>query len=248
MMDLNLQPGEQAEREKADITLLDKWRFVGRAIADKRLTAGDIRCVFAIADCYNSGKGRAWPSYNHISRQTGLSRRAIARSVGKLHALDIIHKVSGGTGRTNTYRPAFREPPAETKSPDSTADTSTSDRVGTSATHGTTPGPDMAPPPCHTWHTIPLTPRSISVGEYRGIPTDGGAARAGGALRPVGGAPGASGGDDRFEEFWSSYPKREGRALAMQAYSRVVADGTAPDILIAKAQQYAKRRTQIQNG
>ena len=51
-----------------------------------------------------------------------------------------------------------------------------------------------------------LNPRSISVGDYRGIPTDGGAARAMGALRPVGGAPG----NDRFEEFWSNYPKREG--------------------------------------
>ena len=90
------------------ITLLDKWRFVMQAIPDKRLTAGDLRCLVAIADCYNSNKGRAWPSYSYISQKTGLSRSAIARSVGKLDALDIIHKVSGGTGRANTYRPAFR--------------------------------------------------------------------------------------------------------------------------------------------
>ena len=60
--------------EKSDytaVTLLDKWKFVKQTIADKRLTAGDLRCVVAIADCYNSGKGRAWPSYSYISGQTG---------------------------------------------------------------------------------------------------------------------------------------------------------------------------------
>jgi hypothetical protein len=226
------------EPEYRPITLLDKWRFVMQAIPDKRLTASDLRCVVAIADCYNSGKGRAWPSYSYIGRQTGLSRSAIARSVGKLHALDIIHKVSGGTGRANTYRPAFREPPGEIN-PADTADTSVTHE--TSVTHDTTPVSCMTPDPSHPCDTIPLTPRSISVGEYRGIPTDGGAARAGGALRPVGGAPA----NDGFEQFWANYPKREGRTQAKQAYSRVVAAGIAPDTLIAKARQYAEAKADV---
>lgn len=237
----NLPPEEQVERAEPDhrpITLLDKWRFVMQAISDKRLTAGDLRCVVAIANCYNSSKGRAWPSYGYISRQTGLSRSAIARSVSKLHALDMIHKVSGGTGRANTYRPAFREPPAQTASLE-TGDTSVTHETGTkhetSLTDDTTPVSRTTPDPSHACDTIPLNPRSISVGDYRGIPADGGAARAGGALRPVGGAPA----DDGFEQFWANYPKREGRTLAKQAYCRVVADGIAPDTLIAKARQYA---------
>jgi len=226
----NLPSEEQVEREAADhspITLLDKWRFVMQAIPDKRLTAGDLRCVAAIADCYNSRKGRAWPSYSYISQQTGLSRSAIARSVSKLHALDIIHKVSGGTGRANTYRPAFREPPPEIASPE-TGDTSVTHETGTkhetSLTDETTPVSRAAPDPSQAGDTIPLNPRSISVGDYRGIPADGGAARAGGALRPVGGAPG----DDGFEQFWSSYPKREGRALAKRAYSSLVEGSLKP--------------------
>jgi hypothetical protein len=240
-------PEEQVEREEPDyrpITLLDKWQFVMQAIPDKRLTAGDLRCVVAIADCYNSRKGRAWPSYSYISRQTGLSRSAIARSASKLHALDIIHKVSGGAGRANTYRPAFREPPPEFASPE-TCDTSVTHETGTkhetSLTHETTPVSRTTPDPSHACDTIPLTPRSNSVGEYRGIPADGGAARAGGALRPVGGAPG----DDGFEQFWANYPKREGRALAKQAYCRVVADGIAPNTLIAKARQYAEAKADV---
>ena len=226
------------------ITLLDKWRFVMQSIPDKRLTAGDLRCLVAIADCYNSNKGRAWPSYSYISQKTGLSRSAIARSVGKLDALDIIHKVSGGTGRANTYRPAFRESSSENASPE-TGDTSVTHKTGAkheaSATDETIPISHMTPDPSHTCDTIPLNPRSISVGDYRGIPTDGGAARAGGALRPVGGAPG----NDGFEAFWSSYPKREGHSLAKQAYSRVVADGIAPDTLIAKARQYAEAKADV---
>ena len=235
---------EAKEPDYRPITLLDKWRFVMQAIPDKRLTAGDLRCVMAIADCYNSSKGRAWPSYSYISRGTGLSRSAIARSVSKLHALDIIHKVSGGTGRANTYRPAFRKSPPEIASPE-TGDTSVTHETGTkhetSATEETTPVSRTTPDPSHACDTIPLNPRSISVGDYRGIPADGGAARAGGALRPVGGAPG----DDGFEQFWANYPKREGRTLAKQAYSRLVANGIAPDTLIAKARQYAEAKADV---
>ena len=68
------------------ITLLDKWRFVMQSIPDKRLTAGDLRCLVAIADCYNSNKGRAWPSYSYISQKTGLSskrHRALSREAGR---------------------------------------------------------------------------------------------------------------------------------------------------------------------
>jgi hypothetical protein len=55
------RPGEGAKHEKTDvtaITLLDKWRFIQKAIPNKRLTAGDLRCLFAIADCYNSRRLR----------------------------------------------------------------------------------------------------------------------------------------------------------------------------------------------
>jgi hypothetical protein len=65
------------------------------------------------------------------------------------------------------------------------------------------------------------------------------------SARPLGGAPRASGGDDRFEEFWSSYPKREGRTLAKQAYSRIVAAGISPDNLVAKARQYADAKADV---
>ena len=162
---------EAKEPDYGSITLLDKWRFVMQAISDKRLTAGDLRCVVAIANCYNSSKGRAWPSYSYISRQTGLSRSAIARSVSKLHALDMIHKVSGGTGRANTYRPAFREPLPEIASLE-TGDTSVRHETGTkhetSLTDDTAPVSRTTPDPSHACDTIPLNPRSISVGDYRG--------------------------------------------------------------------------------
>ena len=58
---INSQESKKKVDEKSDytaVTLLDKWKFVKQTIADKRLTAGDLRCVVAIADCYNSGKGR----------------------------------------------------------------------------------------------------------------------------------------------------------------------------------------------
>ena len=161
-----------------------------QAIPNKRLTAGDLRCLFAITDCYNSSKGRAWPSYSYIGRQTGLSRSAIARSVGRLHALGIIHKVSGGTGRANTYRPAFRESPAEISSPETGVTDETGANYETSATDETTPVSRTTPDPSHTCDTIPLTPRSNSVGESKVSPPLAGLRSARGLASPAGGAQG----------------------------------------------------------
>lgn len=42
-----------------------------------------------------------------------------------------------------------------------------------------------------------------------------------------------------FDEFWKAYPRREGKGKAREAFSRVVANGTQPEILVSAAARYA---------
>jgi hypothetical protein len=92
------------------ITSIDKLRFLTRLAADKRLNATDLRCAIVIADYFNAAKGRAWPSYARLVRDTGASRASVARSIRKLEELGLIYRVGGHSGRSNSYVPDFKAP------------------------------------------------------------------------------------------------------------------------------------------
>lgn len=48
-----------------------------------------------------------------------------------------------------------------------------------------------------------------------------------------------------FAEFWSAYPRREGKGKAREAFNKVVDLGTAPKVLISAATRYASHHTRI---
>jgi hypothetical protein len=56
------------------ITSVDKLEFLKRVAADDRLNATDLRCCIYIADYFNAKKGRAWPSYGRLCKDTNTSR------------------------------------------------------------------------------------------------------------------------------------------------------------------------------
>ena len=47
--------------------------------------------------------------------------------------------------------------------------------------------------------------------------------------------------DEKFQEFWDAYPKQTGRAKALTEWHRAVTQGVAPDVLTAKARNYAEQ-------
>jgi Helix-turn-helix domain len=105
-----VQPADRANSNVAAITSVDKLRFLTRTARDKRLNSTDLRCAIVIANYFNSAKGRAWPSYARLVKDTGASRASVARSVKKLDELGLIYRDRGHTGRSNSYVPAFDAP------------------------------------------------------------------------------------------------------------------------------------------
>jgi hypothetical protein len=93
---------------------VEKLRFIVSLARDARLHATDLRVGIVITDHFNAKHGCAWPSYGRLMECTSLSRASIARSVGRLDALDLIKKVRGGIAggkkRSNSYRPAWLPP------------------------------------------------------------------------------------------------------------------------------------------
>jgi Helix-turn-helix domain len=239
-------PVKTTKEPDRSITLLDKWKFMLGLSADRRMNGTDLRCATIIADHFNVGRGYAWPSYAVISSRSGLCRRSIANSVAKLDRLGIILVVSGGNGRANRYYPVWKvsahdEPAEITGSHDANGrETCTGAASDTGRERCTTPVTKAALPPSRNVHSIPLTPVASSEGGS-GIPAAGGAALAGGSLRPRGGGPGKNG----FADFWNSYPKREGHASAKKEYDKAIAAGVTAETLISKARQYAEAKADI---
>src|SRR5262245_9151622 len=245
-MDDSRLPVKTAKEPDRSITLLDKWKFMLALSADRRLNGTDLRCATIIADHFNVGRGYAWPSYAAISSRTGLCRRSIANSVAKLDRLGVIPVVSGGKGRANRYYPAWEvsedDNPTEITGSD---DPTRRERcIGAASDTGrescTTPVAKDALPPSRKVHSIPLTPGASGEGGS-GSPAAGGAALAGGSLRPRGGGPGKDG----FEDFWNSYPKKEGHAAAKKEYAKAISAGVNAETLISKARQYAKAKAEV---
>jgi len=83
--------------------LIVKWKLLGCAFADRRLTRADMGALFAVVDRVNSGTRVAWPSLAKIARDVNLSRRQAIRSVNKVVRLGYLHRVAGNRHRSNMY-------------------------------------------------------------------------------------------------------------------------------------------------
>lgn len=49
-----------------------------------------------------------------------------------------------------------------------------------------------------------------------------------------------------FAEFWSAYPRREGKGKAREAFSKAVANGATPEVLVGAAGRFARHHARIQ--
>jgi hypothetical protein len=239
----------EPERKSADgssaLTVVDKIRFLTRLAGDSRLNATDLRCGIVIADYFNTGKGRAWPSYTRLVEKTGASRASVARAVRKLDALAIIQKSSGHKNHSNSYYPAFRvdelngDAAPETLNVDASGAIAPSHQRDLGGLNGeTTSVSDVR-------HNPSTTPRSNQRRGSGGIPSGPPALRA-----PAGGAPPfvnekptgqqlVAVSLDGFEAFWRAYPKKEGRNNTIRAYRFALAQSVNPALLAEKAEQYS---------
>jgi hypothetical protein len=227
----------------SEITSVDKLLFLKRIAADRRLNATDLRCAIVIADYFNRGKGRAWPSYTRLAGDTGASRASVARSIRKLDELRLIHRIGGHKGRSNSYVPDFVAPEARREALEATSHPSQPQDDPSLSSETTSVSP-VRPNPT-------ITPRSIQRRGSNSNPTGLGASA--GAAAPARGAPNKTNGvvasshgqPYGFEEFWDAYPKKEGRVRALVEFRSAVSRGATPATLVAKAKQYAGAKARV---
>jgi hypothetical protein len=84
--------------------LLNRWRLALAAVADARLSKGDVAVLVVIADHLNVATGEAYPGADRLRRITGKSLRAIKYSRRKLVDLGYLIERRHPNDQRNHYR------------------------------------------------------------------------------------------------------------------------------------------------
>jgi len=96
---------DDAGRRMFDI---GRFQWHARLIRDRSLSGAALRVAGLLLHMYNVKHGGAWPSYDYMAEQLGLSRPTVIRAVAVLEKESWITVERGaGLGGSNFYRPAF---------------------------------------------------------------------------------------------------------------------------------------------
>ncbi|MGE8127863.1 helix-turn-helix domain-containing protein [Methylobacterium sp. NPDC080182] len=211
----------------AAVTLLQKWQLLQAILADADLSATAKLVAARLLYHHSAQTGRCSPSYQTIADGVALKRRSVIYAVQELEAGSWVSlaRVKGGD-------------PAAAQGFVTNGFVINFDRVDEAPpVHGDALPPGA--PPCTPPGAPPCTP---------GVHGD--------ALPPVhGGAPNSgkdTGKGNReespptpspFDEWWETYPRRDGKIAARKAFDRVLKNRQATvEELIAGAQRYATAR------
>lgn len=94
---------EHQTTKASQLTLLDKWRWLGTVAATPSLPAAAIAAAHVLAD-YSGKGGVAYPSYGTLAERIGRSRRSAMRGVVALEHAGLIVAAEGGRRGTRAWR------------------------------------------------------------------------------------------------------------------------------------------------
>lgn len=89
--------------------LLPRWKLIGRAACDARLSRSDIAVLYVITDRIGD-TGTAWPSVRRIADDASADPRTVTRSINRLCDCGYLLRKSGGFTTANEYRLGVGEP------------------------------------------------------------------------------------------------------------------------------------------
>lgn len=220
----------------AGVSLLRKWQLLQAIIADPGLSLVAKVIASRILDHHNSLTGQCSPSYETLARGAGLERRSAIRAVKELEVAGWlrVQRVTGGAPEaakgfvTNEFvldfsRPDRGSPPVsgETLPPGDQPDTP--------------PGDWLDTPPSVSPDTPRVSGQSPPGVSGQSPEHEKGETEKGNRVSP----PTPS----RFDEWWESYPRRDGKIAARKVYDRTIKRGLAThDELVAGACRYAQAR------
>jgi len=188
-----------------DKPLLIKWRISMAAIKDQRLTGADLRVLPAVLDRMND-QLECWPGYGRIAADTGVDRRTANRAIDRLVEFGYLDKETRGNRVSNLYRIGNLSARL-TIGRDTDTDSQTDSDVDT----GTDSDVDSQTDPL----SVQVSPELIPIN----LPIE---------PDPLN-LPKASAG--RFDEIWTAYPRKEGKAEALKTWKREKLDQHADKIL-----------------
>lgn len=84
--------------------LVARWRLLGTACCDPRLSRTDIAVLFVIVDRMDAKTGTSWPGLGTVATDARMSRSSAVRAVRDLVQHGYLQRDSGGPGTSNRYR------------------------------------------------------------------------------------------------------------------------------------------------
>jgi hypothetical protein len=94
---------EHQTTKMSQLTLLDKWRWLGTVAATPSLPAAALAAAHVLAD-YTGRGGLAFPSYATLAERTRRSRRSAMRGVAALEHAGLVLTAEGGRRGTRAWR------------------------------------------------------------------------------------------------------------------------------------------------
>lgn len=225
-------------------TLLKKWELLQAITADPALSLVAKVIAARLLDHHNNQTGQCSPAYETLARGAGLERRSAIRAVKELEGAGWlrVHRVSGGASDaakgfvTNSFVIDFSR--ADRVAPpvtDQTLPPSVQPDTPPSASSDTPLGDWLDTPPGDSPDTPGVTnqsPPGVSDQSPKHLKLETGKGNRESPPTP-----------SRFDEWWETYPRRDGKIAARKVYDRTIKQGLGShDELMAGARRYADAR------
>ncbi len=205
-------PADQA------LTLLNRYKIVERALRDDKLTRGDCVVLSVILSHCDVG-GQAWPGLERICSLAGISKSTAIRAVRSLEAGRYV-VTERELGKSNTYTiqdPLSTEIDSTGVTDDTPQPVSNMTRVvgRTRVTSDTKPVSRMTPTGVtdDTTPVSPVTPELALRTHLNELASEN--------LLP----------EDRFQDFWKIYPRKDAKQAAEKSWRRQKLDPQADRIV-----------------
>lgn len=231
MISTTSQPDSKPPRTTAPASLLSQWWTLGTITADRRTTGRHAKVAWVIIDRYRQDKGNGRASVRYIARACDLSASVVAKACRELVEWGYFSQNVGIGTRPTEFTPKWATVPPVSNA--KAVDISVLQGSHACVLQDSNASDDSVLLVSHeSYLPYPADKAGLRVSrnEFEAAPVaplaDGlGAAAAGPA----------SGG---FEEFWSIWPRKHGKAAARVAYGRV--DETDHDTIAAAARAWAE--------
>lgn len=222
----------------SQVTLLDKWRLLQACLVDDTLCSTAKNLFGLLLDHLNSRTGQCNPSIARLASLLSLSRHAIMRSLAELESRGWV-EADRKQGRRTDYELCFDRPEARHL---------VSERPEAGCENAT--GPEPAAPSTGRENATGGSCRNATRIQEENKKYISHLVDAGPGLIPLESQPPPAAQSEielpsdigeTFDQFWQTFPKKEGRAAALREWTAARAAAVPASLLVSGAKRYARK-------